>query len=155
MANPRLCSIPDCGKPHKGQGYCKLHYARLCRHGDPFGGRTPNGEPLRFINEVAMTHTGGECLTWPYANKGSGYGNLWIDGKVVVVSRYICELAHGAPPTPEHEAAHNCGKGHDACIAPGHLEWKTPAENQADRLIHGTHSRGKRCGKAKLEEVAA
>jgi hypothetical protein len=60
---------------------------------------------------------------------------------------------NGPPPTPEHEAAHSCGKGHEGCIAPGHLEWKTPAENTADRLVHGTHSRGERSYWAKLTEA--
>lgn len=30
-----ICSIEDCGKPHKGHGYCKLHLARLRKYGDP------------------------------------------------------------------------------------------------------------------------
>lgn len=34
MANPRLCSIPECGKPHKAKGYCDKHYQRLQSHGD-------------------------------------------------------------------------------------------------------------------------
>lgn len=109
---------------------------------------------MRFIHEVAMLHTSEDCLTWNFSKNGDGYGLLWIDGKYVVASRYICELAHGAPPTPEHEAAHSCGKGHEACISPIHLDWKTKAENQADRLEHGTHNRGERHVSSKLTESA-
>jgi hypothetical protein len=124
------------------------------RHGDPLGGRTPEGEPLRWIHEVAMQHTGEACLAWPFAKTG-GYGHVKVKGKIARAHRYICELAHGAPPTPEHEAAHSCGKGHEGCVSQGHLEWKTHAENMADRLIHGTHNRGERCVSSKITEAEA
>jgi hypothetical protein len=153
MAHSRLCSIPDCSKPHKSKGYCEAHYTRLLRHGDPLGGSTSPGEPLRFIQEVALQHTGEECLTWPFGKSIWGYGTLWVNGNQRIASRYICELVHGAPPTPEHDAAHSCGKGSEACISPIHLSWKTKAENSADRLIHGTHNRGERHNIAKLTEA--
>ncbi|MBX5143268.1 hypothetical protein HJB79_31670 [Rhizobium lentis] len=153
MATTRLCSIPDCGKPLLAKGCCAAHYYRLTKHGDPLGGRTPPGEPLRFVNEVAMTHATNECLLWPFAKKGAGYGTIWIDGRLVGTHRYICERVHGAPPTPDHDAAHSCG--HEGCVNPHHLEWKTAAENMADKLIHGTHHRGERNPQAKLTEAEA
>jgi hypothetical protein len=151
----RLCSIPGCGKPYDSKGYCNAHYKRLRKHGDPLGGGTSKGALMRFIHEVALRHAGGECLAWPYAKKDDGYGTVYVDGKTAIVSRYVCELVNGPPPTPYHEAAHSCGKGHESCIAPGHLEWKTQAQNQADKLIHGTIRRGERCGTAKLTEPEA
>lgn len=113
------------------------------------------GEPMRFINEVALHHTGDECLTWPYGRDRDGYATISIDNKKVGAHRYVCKLAKGAPPTAGHEAAHSCGKGHEACIAPDHLSWKTRAENAADSLAHGTLSRGERHGRAKLTEAEA
>jgi hypothetical protein len=109
---------------------------------------------MRFVNEVAMRHTSNDCLTWPYAKNSKGYGSLCVDGKMVRTHRYVCELLHGAPPTPEHEAAHSCGKGHLGCIAPGHLSWKTRVENMADKLVHGSHNRGERHNLVKLTEAA-
>lgn len=50
---------------------------------------------------------------------------------------------------------HSCGKGHEACVAPGHLIWKTRAENEADKLEHGTSNRGERHGRAKITEAEA
>ena len=41
MANSRLCSIPDCGKPVRARGYCESHYRKLKRSGDPNGVRAP------------------------------------------------------------------------------------------------------------------
>jgi hypothetical protein len=155
------CSIDGCqGNAHRSakgaRGYCGAHYWRLSKHGDPLGGgpcRAKPGEPQRFIQEVALQHTSDDCLIWPFGKSRDGYGMVLIDGKKVVASRYVCERAHGAPPTPEHEAAHSCGKGHLGCIAAGHLDWKTRADNQADRLLHGTHSRGERSYGAKLTEA--
>jgi hypothetical protein len=108
---------------------------------------------MRFIHEVAMHHVGDECLAWPFGKNSWGYGTVQVEGKKVIATRYVCELVHGAPPTPEHHAAHSCGKGHEGCISPVHLSWKTPAENKSDELLHGTRSRGERHYSAKLTEA--
>ncbi len=50
----------------------------------------------------------------------------------------MCILAHGEPPTPKHQTAHSCGKGHEGCINPRHLSWKTNQENSLDKREHGT-----------------
>ncbi|MER8602818.1 hypothetical protein NKH48_03350 [Mesorhizobium sp. M1233] len=131
---------------------CWAHYHRLRRYGDPLAGRTPDGEPERYLREVVLTYEGDECLTWPYGRSGNGYGKLRVNGRKHIVSRLACEHVHGPAPTPEHEAAHSCGKGHLACVTKGHLSWKTAAANQADRLIHGTHCRGESSGRARLTE---
>lgn len=39
------------------------------------------------------------------------------------------------------------------CVNGRHLRWATPSENNADKLIHGTHNRGERQSKAKLNEL--
>lgn len=38
MADPRLCSISECGKPVLCRGYCSAHYSRFRLYGDPLGG---------------------------------------------------------------------------------------------------------------------
>lgn len=152
--NFKACSVGICNNPVRSRGYCRSHYERLLRHGNPLGGGTPYGEPMRFIHEVALLHTSDDCLTWPFGRGSKGYGQLKIDGNAVYASRYVCELMNGPPPTPEHEAAHFCGKGHEGCIAPRHLSWKTSAENKDDELLHGTRNRGERNGKTKLAEPA-
>ncbi|TBG78605.1 hypothetical protein ELG76_04115 [Rhizobium leguminosarum] len=108
---------------------------------------------MRFIKEVALLHTSDDCLKWPFSTNAWGYGKLSVDGKIVAAHRYVCELVRGASPTPEHEAAHSCGKGHEGCISPEHLSWKTRVENEADKLVHGTRPRGERHAKAKLTEA--
>ncbi|RVI11098.1 hypothetical protein CN206_15340 [Sinorhizobium meliloti] len=39
MANPRVCSIPDCDKKTFHRGWCAGHYHRWRRYGDPQAGR--------------------------------------------------------------------------------------------------------------------
>lgn len=147
-----LCFIENCGKPVIALGYCERHYRRLRRHGDPLAGGTPAGEPTRFLEEVVLPFNRDECLIWPYAKNSDGYGNIYFEGRHYRVPRLVCENTHGAPPSPEYEAAHSCGKGHLGCCSPRHLSWKTPSENQADKLSHGTHNRGERHNMAKLTD---
>jgi hypothetical protein len=143
-----ICSIDGCGKPACNiRGWCMAHYTRWIRHGNPLGGGTPNGEPLRYIRDVALAYDGDECLLWPFGKGGKGYGRI-NNGKGV--HRVVCTAAHGEPPSPEHEAAHSCGN--PLCVAKAHLRWATVAENSADRLIHGTDNRGQRHAMSKLTE---
>ena len=152
MAVPCICSVAACNKPATHRGWCGVHYGRWRRHGDPLGGGTANGEPRRFLETVVMPFEGDECLPWPYATNSAGYGKLSVDGKLVHVHRLACEARWGPPPSPKHEAAHSCGKGHLGCCNPKHVSWKTPAENQRDKLAHGTAARGAKNALAKLSE---
>lgn len=152
MAYQRICSIDGCGKPHDSKGLCKAHYWRLRKHGDPLGGGTKKGDIPRFISEIVLPHDSDECLFWPFGKSTQGYGQISINGKKNLANRYVCELAHGSPPSPRHEAAHSCGNGRKGCVNPKHLSWKTSKENKADKLLHGTHNRGERHNMAKLTE---
>lgn len=152
MADSRLCSIPDCGKRAHARGWCTKHYQRWGRHGDPVFIRTPAGwgASARFLRDVVLPYDGDDCLTWPFTDRGTGYGRIRLDGREVSVNRIICEAEHGPPPTPKHEATHSCGNGHLGCVTKRHLRWGTHAENMADKLIHDTNTRGERHGAAKL-----
>lgn len=150
MAASRICSIPDCGKRARSHGFCGKHYWRWQKHGDPLAGRTFNGEPMRYLREVVLPYEGTECLIWPFAHNTTGYAQVSSDNRRQLVSRIVCEAAHGAPPTPDHQAAHECGRGTDSCVAKRHIFWKTRLGNKADELVHGTRNRGERQGHAKL-----
>jgi hypothetical protein len=152
MAISGVCLIPNCGKPVrvKSRGWCRWHWEQWRRHGDPnIVVNTPMGEPHRFFRETVLTFAGHDCLIWPFA-KSSGYGRIWLDGRQQSVTRLACEHVNGPPPTSMHDAAHSCGKAHEGCCNPRHLSWKTQTENEQDKLIHGTRSRGERCGRSKL-----
>lgn len=109
------------------------------------------GEPFQWIVDH-IDFDGEECLKRPFSTKEDGYGICWFKAKRYRAHRMMCAVAHGPAPTPSHEAAHSCGKGNHGCCNPRHLSWKTPKENQADRVAHGTAPRGSAHGAAKLTE---
>ncbi len=85
------------------------------------------------------------CLIWPFGTKQGGYAAF---GETAVpVHRVMCEHKNGPPPSEEaNQAAHSCGRGHDACVNPNHLSWKTNAQNQIERYQHsGPTKRTKLC----------
>lgn len=147
----RPCSVQSCTGSVWAREMCRKHYMRWHSHGDPtivLNHVAPAGDPAAFL--AAIPAEGNGCLRWPYATNGVGYAQINIKGKKLLVSRIVCERRHGPPPSPRHVAAHECGKGHEGCVAPWHLSWKTPAGNMADRERHGTMRRGEDCSYAKL-----
>lgn len=149
----RVCSINGCLKPVYVRSWCCAHYRRWQRNGDPTAGRTPNGEPLEYIEEVANAHDADECLIWPFSCFPNGYAQVHVNGEPKGVHRIICEMARGPAPSDKHEAAHSCRNGQKGCIAKAHLRWATSEENQHDRLRDGTDCRGEKHGRAKLTEA--
>lgn len=149
----RICSISNCGNKVIARGWCDSHYRRWQLHGDPLKGRIPNGEAARFLNEVVIPFRGNDCLIWPYAKNPSGYGAIGVHGRKREVHRLACIAANGEPPTPKHQAAHNCGNGHLGCCNPKHLRWDTIKGNFADKKKHGTYTRGEDHPVAKLTQV--
>lgn len=149
MATSRICSIPDCCKPVRTRGWCYAHYERWRHHGDPLKGRTSRGEPLAYFRKVVLPYSGEACLKWPYNNDGHGYGRVWYEGRMQQVARLVCTATQGEP-LPFLEAAHSCGKGHEGCVNPQHITWKTHQANQKDRIAHGTIPRGVEIKSAKL-----
>lgn len=73
------------------------------------------------------------CLIWPLTRAQNGYPTAGKNN-AIRPHRIMCEHRNGPPPTPSHQAAHSCGKGHLGCVNPWHLNWKTPAENQIERF---------------------
>lgn len=143
VSNRCACSVAGCGRPARTVKLCNAHYLRLRAQGDVRGtGKAMRGEPGLFLVNVALPYAGDDCLIWPYSRNASGYGTMFAaGGETTIVSRTVCEMAHGLAPTPIHQAAHSCGKGHEGCISPRHLSWKTPTENSADKVMHGTNTR--------------
>ena len=145
------CSVHDCTKAGFCRTYCRTHYERWKRYGDPLflkKALSPRGTPMQWLLSHCL-YKGSDCLTWPFARFPDGRAHMRA-GKP---TRIMCELVYGPAPTRTHEAAHRCGNGHNACVNPVHLYWATPLENAQDREAHGTVSRGERHGGAKLTEA--
>lgn len=151
MAKNRICSVEGCGKPHDSHGFCGKHQMRMKRRGEinpkP---RIVHGSLKEWINRVAINYKGDDCLIWPFGSFPSGYAQMSDQGHKTNASRYICAVAHGAPPSDIHEAAHSCGNGHGGCVSPNHLRWATPIENNSDKTEHGTALNGEKNHRSKL-----
>lgn len=149
MTEYRVCSIEGCGKKRKGKLYCECHARKIRIYGDPNGGRVSPGALAKWLEEVAQRYQGDDCLPWPFWRNNNGYGLLGHSGKSEGAHRYLLRLISGKDGVGM-EACHSCGKGHEGCVNPRHLNWGTSADNKADRIAHGTANRGERHGRTKL-----
>lgn len=151
--NP-TCSMPECERPCLARGLCFKHYARWRKRGDPsVTTRTEYGLPRRFFAETVLSHSGDDCLLWPFGRTSDGYGSLRVAGEPSLVHRLVCEKFHGPAPSPQHQACHSCGNGHLGCVTPKHIRWGTQLENSADTVAHNRSPRGERCGNSKVTEA--
>lgn len=108
------------------------------------------GFGLAWLRQHA-DHKSDDCLVWPlFRDPLRGYGVVGVNGQLFKAHRLMCEIAHGPASSPDHEVAHSCGRGHEGCVNPKHLSWKTRSENQRDRLRHGTSGTGLR-GKSRYK----
>lgn len=89
----RLCTIPGCGRKHKGHGLCNMHLIRQRNTGttDSF----VRSQEERFWDKVDQRGPD-ECWEWTGALTSTGYGALRPAGQrcgpVVKAHRYSAEL---------------------------------------------------------------
>lgn len=86
---------------------------------------------------------------------GYKYVGLYAPGakrqRLLRVNLLVLRTFGPKQPTPAHQAAHDDGNRVRNHI--DNLIWKTPKENCADRLLHGTHLRGEDFGRSDLREI--
>jgi hypothetical protein len=104
----------------------------------------PGHSPLMAWMRDHVDYSGDDCLIWPFSRTRDGYGTFGRNGKVIKVHRYFCQIVNGDPPSHKHHAAHSCGNGHLGCVNPRHVQWKSPRDNQNERLKHGRPFTGRR-----------
>lgn len=78
----------------------------------------------QFIEEALQTDTDA-CILWPYGRRVRGYGAIAVNRRPQLVSRLVCERAHGAGG--QRLALHSCDT--PACINKRHLSWGTQSDN--------------------------
>lgn len=110
-------------------------------------GRVRRCKPYRSttVGRVLATETqrGGHLLV------RLGVGKL--QPKAMSVHRLVAFTFIGPAPSPDHLVAH--GDGTPTHNWPDNLSWKTPKENTADRVLHGTDPAGERNPNARLTDL--
>jgi hypothetical protein len=91
----------------------------------------------------------------PREHKGYAYCDLTVGdlSKTFSIHKLVLESFIGQRPSDLHDCCHNDGNKSNNILS--NLRWDTKKANQADRLDHGTDSRGEKSHLAKLsaEEV--
>lgn len=147
------CSIHGCDGKYAAKTFCKKHYQRLLRVGDPNwvhkGIDAPFGE--RFwsrVNREPGQGPNGECWEWTAGRTGSNYGSTWDGEKIRAAHHMAWFLTHGKWPGPQ--LLHSCD--HPPCCRPSHLSEGTQKDNMEDKVAKNRQARGERNGNAVLTE---
>lgn len=126
------CLVEDCPRGGWCRGWCKMHYTRWERHGDP-GGAKPlhvkNDPKANLLLQVDTTDPD-KCWVWQGRVGLAGYGYVTTsefgDKRPRIAHRVSYRLFVG--PIPEGLVLdHLCRVRR--CINPAHLEPVTTAEN--------------------------
>lgn len=138
------CRLDACANEAESLGLCMRHYIQQHRgRAFTFGPPREHGKQVPWLL-AHVGYKGDDCLIWPFAYHRDGRGQITYERTTQQTHRVMCRLRHGEPPTPAHEAAHSCGRGHHGCVNPNHLRWATHIENLADQIAHDTRAWGER-----------
>lgn len=153
MAEAKVCTVSGCVKSRLARGWCRAHYLRWYKSGDPLGSLGARNAPLKWMRE-RLTYATDDCLIWPFGSTGMGYGAIYPSGeRQEMAHRWVCEQVYGPSPDDKPWAAHSCANGHLGCVNPRHLRWASPKENGEDRLAHGNAPRGEGHVNSRLSEA--
>lgn len=149
----RVCDIPDCTKINYGKGYCKMHYLRTWRRGDPnivlHAHSNYHGKTLKEIFESKFIRgNDNECWDWKgYLQKG--YGHIRYKSKKYTASRLSYELYVGSLDS-KMSICHTCHR--PICVNPNHLYLGTHQENMQDMVVSNRAAKGENHSQSKLTE---
>ena len=118
----KLCSIDGCDKKHYARGWCRVHYERWKRNGDPeFVAYVKTETPGESF--ALRTEWQGDCLVWTGTKNKNGYGQIFVSGRNIYVHRYAWEQANG--PIPDGMLVVRKYHCDPACVHVGHLRLTT------------------------------
>ena len=129
----RNCSVVDCGRTDTGStGWCKKHYLRWLRHGDPLSELRRRGENrkqnprYRAYNAMLERCTNPNCKAYEfYGGRGIKVCERWLgtDG----FNNYILDTGT-RPPGMSLDRINNDGN-----YEPGNVRWATCSQQQHNK----------------------
>jgi len=146
------CTIDGCDSPSVGRGWCRKHYLRWYKTGDPNKVRKSirTGRRLHDPGEHNYTPLETPCREWLGLRDSKGYGILGRDHRRWRVHRYVWSSING--PIPDGLVVmHRCDN--PPCYRLDHLVLGTPGDNTADMLSKERQANGGRIATA--DEVVA
>ena len=146
------CSIDGCGRPVATRGWCRAHYSRWYKHGDPYCGGPIRSYSSRTFEEAFRHHMPGEppesgCWLWTGAVDKDGYGVFQFEGRPVRAHVAAYRLYVGAIPKGA-VVRHGCDRV--PCCQPKCLTIGTQKQNIQDKVERGRQAIGERIGTALL-----
>ncbi|GHC38064.1 hypothetical protein GCM10010348_76680 [Streptomyces anthocyanicus] len=123
-----MCSVENCTREAKVRGWCKAHYLRWYRFGDPTAS-APRKTPEQRYHEKVNQLGPDECWPWTGAYTNVDRGAFRWKGKIRIATRVGWEIAYGQPPGELH-VCHTCD--HGWCHNPRHWFLGTHADNMRD-----------------------
>lgn len=152
---PLICSIHGCDLKVYGRGWCKKHWTRWRRNGDPeLRLRAKKGgsleEKFRHFMPGDPPHGGrqGPCWEWTGRKNDKGYGVFTNLKKSIRAHRVSYKIFKGEEPGPV--LRHTCDN--PSCCNPEHLVPGTFQDNSQDMVDRGRSRKGQQHPHAKLTE---
>lgn len=133
-----ICTFPGCGRPMKAKGLCPGHGSQLAR-GKPlsalYAGKRHRGTPpaIEYDEQPCpRPDLPGPCHLFRGVPVKSGYFQFSLNGKNILVHRYVWEQANGPIPAGL-QIDHQCRVR--ACVNVQHLRVVTHRINSTENVV--------------------